>query len=114
MKDCLNAIKHLNNNGIIFFHDFLPRSYYEERVPRIQSNWTGDVWKVGWELHNSRNVDFKIINIDQGIGVLKVKKNFEYLRIDDLEKKSFDDFLVYKKKLPIISSEYALDFIMKN
>lgn len=112
-RDCLNSIKHLNKGGIIFFHDFLPRSYFEESVPREQSSWTGDVWKVAVELANSKNMEFKIINIDMGIGVLKIKNNYEYNKMDELKEKNFDQFLNTYKSLPIISCEEGLDFISK-
>lgn len=112
-RDCLNAMKQLNKGGVIFFHDFLPRSDYEQQVPRKQSKWCGDVWKVAVELFNSKNIDFKIINIDHGIGVLKLKENFHYQKMDNLKNEGFKNFLEYKKKLPIISSEEGLDFITK-
>lgn len=110
-RDCLNSIKSLKVGGVIFFHDFLPRSVYEEQVPRKQSKWSGDVWKVAVELNNSINVDFRIVNIDNGIGILKIKKNFQYKKMDNLKHENFYDFLKYKKKLPIISCEKALNFI---
>lgn len=110
-KDCINSMKHLNPNGIIFFHDFLPRSIFEQNVPRKQKSWTGDIWKVAVELANSKNVDFRIVNIDMGVGILKLKKDFKYKDILDIKYKNFDDFLEYKKTLPIISSEDALKFI---
>ncbi len=112
-KDCINSMQQLNKNGIIFFHDFLPRSYFEEKLPRKQSNWTGDVWKVAVELNNSKNVEFKIINIDHGIGVLKLKENFQYQKIDNLNKEGFKDYLQYKEKFPIINVDEGLDFITK-
>ena len=110
-RDCLNSIKSLKEGGIILFHDFLPRSPFEENVPRMQSGWTGDVWKVAVELNNSENVDFKIVNIDHGIGILKINKNFHYRVIKILKNENFSNFLEYKKKLPIISSEEGLEFI---
>ena len=67
-------------DGIIFFHDLLPRSFYEENVPRKQSKWSGDVWKVAVELNNSKNVEFKIVNIDHGIGILKLKKKEVHIK----------------------------------
>lgn len=110
-KDCINSMRQLNKNGIILFHDFLPRSFLEEEIPRKQSSWTGDVWKVAVELSNSQNVDFKIVNIDHGIGILKLKEGFQYLEIENLKDKNFEDYLELKKKLPIITSEEGLDFI---
>ncbi len=111
-KDCLNSIKQLNEDGIILFHDFLPRSIYEENVPRKQSSWTGDVWKVAVELANSKNAQFKIINIDMGIGVLKIKTNFEYKRMKELKNKSFKEYLNYKNNLPVISAQEGIAFIL--
>ena len=43
----------LNENGYIFFHDFVPRNFLEEYNPRIVNLWTGDVWKVSIELSQS-------------------------------------------------------------
>lgn len=110
-RDCLNSMKHLKDGGIIFFHDFLPRSYFEENIPRKQTTWTGDVWKVAVELNNSINVKFKIINIDHGIGVLKINESSKYQKIDNLKNEGFKEYLDYRKKLPIISSEEGFDFI---
>jgi len=110
-RDCLNSIKSLKDDGIILFHDFLPRSPYEENVPRKQLSWTGDVWKVAVELNHSRNVDFRIVNIDMGIGILKIKKNFLYNKMNNLKHENFNNFFEYKKKLPIISAEQGLEFI---
>ncbi len=113
-KDCLNSMKQLDKNGIIFLHDLLPRSFFEEKLPRRQSKWTGDVWKVAVELANSKNVEFRIINIDHGIGVLKLKENFYYQKIDNLVNENFNEYLKHRKKLPIITSEEGLDFISNN
>ncbi|MDA8559937.1 class I SAM-dependent methyltransferase [Candidatus Pelagibacter bacterium] len=110
-RDCLNSIKQLNPGGIIFFHDLLPRSIFEEKIPRQQPAWSGNVWKVGVELANSLNAEFKIINIDHGLGVLKPKQNFLYQKIDNLKDENFSEFLEYKKKLPIITSEEGLEFV---
>jgi len=110
-RDCLNSIKFLEVGGIILFHDFLPRSPYEENVPRKQSTWSGDVWKVAVELCNSANADFRIVNIDHGVGILKIKKDFKYNKMNNLKNENFNNFLEYKKKLPIITSEEGLKFI---
>lgn len=113
-RDCLNAIKSLKIGGIILFHDLLPRSPYEENVPGNPYGMTGDVWKIAVELSNSANADFRIVNIDHGIGILKIKKNFQYNKMNNLKDENFDNFLEYKNKLPIIKSEEALDFIIED
>jgi hypothetical protein len=110
-KDAINSIKHLNKNGIILFHDMLPRNSFEEFVPRKQSKWTGDVWKVAVELMNNPNCIFKIVNIDMGIGILKILDNFKYIKMPELKNKRYSDFLKYYSKFDIINSEQALDFI---
>ena len=112
--DCINAAKVLNRNGIILFHDFLPRNSFEENVPRKQTAWTGDVWKVGVEIMKSIDCKFKIANIDHGVGILKPGPNFKYKKIFRLKKEKFKEF--YKKyydNYPLISSEEALKFIDK-
>ena len=110
-KDTINSIKHLNKKGIILIHDILPRNKFEEFVPRKQLVWSGDVWKVAVELTNNRNCKFKIVNIDHGIGILKILDNFKYIEMPELKNKRYDDFLKYYPKFDIINSEQALDFI---
>jgi len=113
-EDCINAMSALNKNGIILFHDFLPRSYFEENVPRKQINWTGNVWKVAVELMNSKNVDFKICIIDMGVGILKLKNGFEYNMMPELKDMNYTNFLEFYKNFPLINSEDALDFISQD
>jgi hypothetical protein len=110
-KDVINSIMHLNKNGIILFHDLLPRNSFEEFVPQKQMSWCGDVWKVAVELMNSSNCKFKIVNIDMGIGILKIFENFKYTKMPELKNERYDTFLKYYPKFDIINSEQALDFI---
>ena len=42
---------------------------------------------------------------------LCIQKDFEYKNIEGIKNKDFNDFLEYKKNLPIISSEEALKII---
>lgn len=110
-KDCINSLKHLNKDGIILIHDLLPRHEKSQQIPQNYSPWNGDVWKVAVELSKSKNSNFKIVNIDMGIGVLKYSEKFEYKKIPELEKSNFDDYLNYYNQFKIINSEEALDFI---
>ena len=52
-----------------------------------------------------------MINIDCGIGVLKLQDKFEYKKMPELKNQSFEHFLNYYKKIPLISSEQGLEFI---
>ena len=65
-KDVINSMKFLNKDGIIILHDMLPRSKTEET-----QEYSGDVWKVAVDLSKSKNIEFIIANVDQGVGLLK-------------------------------------------
>jgi hypothetical protein len=106
-RDCINSLKFLNPGGVILFHDFLPNNSEEHKT-----DFSGDVWKVAVEIANSKNMEFKIANIDSGVGILKPQANYEYIRIPELKYLTFKDFYKsYYRKLPIINSEEALKFI---
>jgi len=90
----------------------LPKNSFEEFVPRKQASWTGDVWKVAVELTNSNSCEFKIINIDNGIGVFKkINDNFEYKKMPELLNLRYKDFLKYYKNFKLITSEEGLDYL---
>ena len=111
-KDCINSLKFIEEGGIILFHDFLPQNYLQEKVPRKSASWNGDVWKVAVELSNSEDMDFRIANIDYGVGILKPGKNAKYKKMPELNKMNFDDLLnKFYKKLPTVNSEEAIEFI---
>tara|TARA_B110000503_G_C7151579_1_gene415442 strand:+ start:1847 stop:2575 length:729 start_codon:yes stop_codon:yes gene_type:complete len=112
-KDVINSLNFLNENGFILIHDLLPKNKFQAQVPRKQDIWNGDVWKVGVELNNSKNIKFIIANIDHGVGIVKCEKNFQYKKMNDILKdKEFKSFYSdYYKKLPIVNSEKALLFI---
>jgi len=71
-RDVSNAIKALSPGGWIALHDMVPRNWEEEHVPRLSGPWTGNVWKVAVELAQSRGVDFRIVMIDQGVGLMRL------------------------------------------
>jgi hypothetical protein len=104
-KDIINAIKCLNNNGWIALHDMLPRNWIECNIPDISPNaWTGDVWKVAFELSQTEDIDFRIITIDHGVGLFRIIKKKPFL-IDlqsELREKKFSYFYQQHNKLPIL------------
>ncbi len=111
-KDCINSLKFLRDDGIIFLHDLLPKNSFEAAVPRKQTRWTGDVWKVAAELTFSENLKFRIANIDNGVGILKKKKNYSYNKLHELKFSNFADYKSrYLKKFPIIDCIEAMEFI---
>ena len=114
-KDVINSLKILNTNGVIFIHDLLPGDKIDADRTRYLPGWSGDVWKVAIELSQSEGLDFKIVNIDTGVGILKKNENYEYKKILEIKNKNFDDFYdKYMDQLSIINSLEAFNFIDTN
>ena len=107
IKDCTNSINFLNEDGIIILHDMMPRHKTEE-----SPKFSGDVWKVAFELCQSENVKFVIANIDQGVGLLKITTNSNYIKLPEIKDKTFNNYKnFYHKQLPSVNVKTALDFI---
>ncbi len=71
-RDLVNSLKCVRKGGWIALHDMLPRDWIEEHVPQLSTaGWTGDGWKVAFELMASPDVDFRLLAIDHGVGVLR-------------------------------------------
>lgn len=103
-RDVLNSIKSLNEGGWIALHDMLPRTWIEQHVPIVSTGaWTGNVWKVAFELIETEGIEFKILKIDHGVGVIKVVDPKAVLK--DLRKvlsqKEFSYYFENIHKLPI-------------
>ena len=115
-KDIINSLKVLNENGLIFLHDMIPRSWVEENVPRLQKVWSGDVWKVALELIKTKGVDFFIIMADHGVGVIKKKErniiyHDDYKNIKNLK---FKDFLNLSEKIKYVEPKQAFELIISH
>ena len=113
-RDVLNAIKVLKPGGWVALHDMLPRNWIEQHVPIVShSHWTGDVWKVGFELASSLGIDFKILKIDAGVGVFRLS-NSEASLVDmqkELRDKQFAYFYENLNQLPIVNWEQAQSWL---
>jgi hypothetical protein len=113
-RDILNSLEHLNENGIILIHDMLPESYISSQVPRhrFASNWNGDVYRVIFDLMENNNLEFKIVNIDFGVGILRRTNNKKIV----LNENSYDYefFMNCKDDLPIISVNEFFDYCKDN
>ena len=115
-KDIINSINSINGNGWVALHDMLPRNWKEQHIPMLRGPWTGDVWKVAFEIMQSKGLDFKIVSIDYGVGIIKVNNNKAILKDFRKELKDvkvnyyFDNF----KKLPIVDWNEAIDWISEN
>jgi SAM-dependent methyltransferase len=71
-RDLEGALRCLRRGGWIALHDMLPRDWLEEHVPQLQTRgWTGDGWKVAFELLVSPDIEFRLVAIDHGIVVVR-------------------------------------------
>lgn len=100
-KDFENSLNVLNKNGFIVIHDMLPENENSAKVPRIQKEWLGDVWKLGFDLIQREDINFHIIEIDHGCGVVELKN--QKTQIVDNTIWDWEFYENNYQKLPIIS-----------
>ena len=103
-RDVINSIRFLKPGGYVALHDMLPDTWVEHHVPRISLEWTGDVWKVAFELLQSHGIEFKIVRIDHGVGVFRVcDENSELVDLrEELKNKEFEYLYRNIANLPVI------------
>jgi hypothetical protein len=106
-RDLVNALQHLAVGGWLVLHDMFPREWQEAHVRQISKFWTGEVWKLGFDLIQSPDVDFRLLKIDHGVGV--VRKVRAHVAIPDssdlLREQSFRFFYENIDQLPVV--DYA-------
>lgn len=113
-RDVLNSIRCMRAGGWIALHDMLPTNWTENYVPRVTADsWTGDVWKVAFELMLTEGLDFRIIDIDHGVGLCYVSDpNAVFTdQSAELSKQDFSYYLEYHKLLPVIDWGTAVSWI---
>ena len=92
-KDILNSISCLKDEGIVLVHDCMPDSLSKQAVPRYRMSWNGDVWKAIVDLRQNENLEIYTCKIDQGIGVIKKKRNSSILKIEkNIKDLKFKDY----------------------
>ena len=103
-RDAINALNSIKVGGYIVFHDFLPSSWKEHHVPRISFAWTGDCWKLAVQLMESKGLEFVILDIDHGVGLMKKLSDQWHIPnvTEDLKKAEFDSFVAIVDSLPIV------------
>lgn len=112
--DVINALSCLKLGGWIALHDMLPRSWIEHHIPIVTHGaWTGDVWKVAFELAQTPGLEFKILEIDHGVGVVKVLDPNPKLKdmTAQLHDQEFSYFYDNIKKVPLSTWESAQDWL---
>ena len=113
-KDIINSLACLNQGGFILIHDMIPLDWGSEFVPRIQDTWNGDVWKTGYELSKSNNLEFAIVEADNGVGIIRnVLGHYEYKDLSNVIKDfKFKEFLEIYKSLPILKADKGFDYLV--
>lgn len=115
-RDVVNSMRALKAGGWVGIHDLLPRNWIEAYSPRLYSEgaWSGDVWKVAFELARTPGIDFRIVNIDRGVGVFHLTqgnaKLFDMRR--ELEPATFAYLHANIGKLNVIEWAAAFDWIV--
>ena len=105
-RDVRNALRHIHRDGWIVLHDMYPRDWLEEHVPSITSGaWTGDVWKLAFELSQSKDIEFRLLKIDLGVGVIRVRNQNAIVPnlAQELAEKRFSYFHKHVGLLPVVN-----------
>ena len=115
-RDVINSLEHISTDGWIVLHDMLPRNWVEEHVPHIpeiSDEWSGDVWKVGFELARSADLDFRILEVDRGVGVIrKTTRNPKIVDLrGELSNERFPYFFENIRLLPVLDYECGRNWI---
>lgn len=94
LNDIDNSLRVLNENGIIFIHDCLPKNMDAQSIPRTVSHWNGDVWKAFVSKRTDPKLDCYTIYADEGIGSILKRPNKNILKLDikNFKKMKYSDF----------------------
>lgn len=113
-RDVQNSIMNSNPGSWIALHDMLPRTWIEHHVPLLSPGaWTGDVWKVAFEISKTPGLDFRILKIDHGVGVVRVvdpSAKLTDLR-DELITAEFSYYIENLEKLPVFTWEESQEWL---
>ncbi|MEK7859327.1 MAG: class I SAM-dependent methyltransferase [Elusimicrobiota bacterium] len=115
LKDALNALDRLNDDGVILLHDCLPphraaahpspltrEQAAELNIPGWTGEWCGDVWKTilrlrsGWD-----NLKVCVLDLDYGLALVARGKPDSLLDLteSDLDKMTYEDLAGDKTRL---------------
>lgn len=105
-RDLVNSLAHSTDEAWIIFHDMFPRNAIEELTPcRTSGPWTGNVWKIAFDLLDVDGIDFKLVLIDHGVLVIhKLKHDIKVSLISpEASKLNFTNFFRDRDYLPMIN-----------
>lgn len=107
-KDLNNSLKCLNPDGetFILFHDMLPRNWEEQHTPILSEGpWVGDVWKLAFEIIQGRGLEFRILRVDHGVGILRIRDTSDVVLPgpkNQLRNEKFTYYFDNLHKLPVV------------
>jgi hypothetical protein len=109
-KDIDNALKFLEQGGTIVMHDCLPPDEATAAVPRIQQQWTGDVYKAFLKFRSKRkDLEMFTVDTDFGCGVIRLGKQETISLPNNV---SWNDFISNKEKwMNIKSCDQFLNYV---
>ena len=104
-KDINNSLFFLNDHGVIFLHDCMPKNFISQAVPRARAIWNGDVWKNIVESRTKLEIDTYVVYADNGVGMILKRPNKKILNLNtnNFKKLKFKDYFYnYKYYLNIV------------
>ena len=119
LKDVLNVLDCLNDNGVIIMHDCNPSTESQAHpskshddaaklnLPCWTGEWCGDVWKTVVNLRSKReDLQVFVLNCDYGLGVIKKGKS-QKLEIELTEKEIENLPYQYLNLLSILQNSWS-------
>ena len=70
-RDIRNALAVLRPGGTVVVHDCMPSTREQQLVPRIQTSWTGDVWRAFLKASQDPELATFILDTNRGCGVIR-------------------------------------------
>lgn len=80
-RDIINAAAHLNRGGVILVHDCLPKYEINNVYPRVWDWFNGDGWKAVLQISYELNISFRVLDINEGIGIFEYQPQLENIFI---------------------------------
>lgn len=102
-KDFENALRCLNNHGVIVLHDCNPHSEHITHYPRDSREWCGDVFKFAMTLGEYDGIDFCTVDFDYGCSVVWKYPTIKGKKINIVP--SWKTFVENKDLLRLVSVE---------
>ena len=126
LRDVLNCLEYLSDDGVIIMHDCNPQSaeaevsFQQWKDRGFTGFWNGDVWKVITYLKDNRpDLDVFVADCDHGLGVIMKGKrqinNPEFNSMDKVRALNYNALASRREELINLKSvSYLEDFIKRS